>query len=184
MLIGQQEFGSASRKKRHCAQTLRRFLAVKRSHWRTIRGEDRVAKYGAVGALPKLIEGFEQAKRASSAGEIVELITEFDLPREAIPMQWLNEAAVWDALLERMPVTAMVRNLGKMTSIGQIGPFSDAKGLIIRKLRDEKALKRARIHLLAVLVAQKIYAHGYGDKGALAWCRCRLCWTLWTKRFT
>jgi hypothetical protein len=46
----------------------------------------------------------------------VKLITDFDLPREAIPTQWLNEVAVWDALLQRMPMTAMVRNLGKMTS--------------------------------------------------------------------
>ncbi|MBI2950197.1 MAG: TROVE domain-containing protein, partial [Verrucomicrobia bacterium] len=76
---------------------------------RKIRGEDRVAKYGAVGALPKLIEAFEQAKRASSKDEIVKLITDFDLPREAIPTQWLNEVAVWDALLQRMPMTAMIR---------------------------------------------------------------------------
>jgi 60 kDa SS-A/Ro ribonucleoprotein len=136
---------------------------------RKVRGEDRVAKYGAVGALPKLIEAFEQAKRASSAGEIVKLTNEFDLPREAIPTQWLNEVVVWEALLERMPMTAMIRNLGKMTSLGLLGPFSDAKKLIVRKLRDETALKRARIHPLAVLVAQKIYAQGHGDKGALKW---------------
>jgi len=136
---------------------------------RKVGGEDRVAKYGAVGALPKLIEAFEQAKRASSAGEIVKLITEFDLPREAIPTQWLNEVVVWEALLERMPMTAMIRNLGKMTSLGLLAPFSDAKKLIVRKLRDETALKRARIHPLAVLVAQKVYAQGHGDKGALKW---------------
>ena len=65
---------------------------------RKVRGEDRVAKYAAVGELPKLIEAFEQAKRASSAGEIVKLIDEFDLPREAIPTQWLNEVVVWEAL--------------------------------------------------------------------------------------
>ena len=40
---------------------------------------------------------------------------------------------------------------------------------IVRKLRDETALKRARIHPLAVLVAQKIYAQGHGDKGSLKW---------------
>src|SRR5436190_1896418 len=76
---------------------------------RKVRGEDRITKYRAVGELPKLIEAFEQAKRASSKGEIVKLITEFDLPREAIPTQWLNEVAVWDALLQHMPTTAMVR---------------------------------------------------------------------------
>jgi 60 kDa SS-A/Ro ribonucleoprotein len=136
---------------------------------RKVRGEDRIAKYRAVGALPKLIEAFEQAKRASNKDEIVKLITEFDLPREAIPTQWLNEVAVWDALLQRMPMTAMIRNLGKMTAIGLIKPFSDAKKLVLRKLKDEAALKRSRIHPLAVLVAQKIYAQGHGDKGALKW---------------
>ncbi|HEY5043647.1 MAG TPA: TROVE domain-containing protein [Verrucomicrobiae bacterium] len=136
---------------------------------RKVRGEDRVAKYAAVGELPKLVQAFEQAKRASIAGEIVNLIDEFDLPREAIPTQWLNEAVVWEALLERMPMTAMIRNLGKMTSLGLLAPFSDAKRLIVRKLRDATALKRARIHPLAVLVAQKIYAQGHGDKGALKW---------------
>ena len=136
---------------------------------RKVRGEDRIAKYGAVGALPKLVEGFEQAKRASGTDEIVKLIGEFDLPREAIPTQWLNDAAVWDALLQRMPLTAMIRNLGKMTSLGLIKPFSDTKKLVLRKLKDETALQRARIHPLAVLVAQKIYAQGHGDKGALKW---------------
>ena len=136
---------------------------------RKVRGEDRVAKYAAVGELPKLIEAFERVKRTSNVIEVVKLIDEFDLPREAIPTQWLNEAKVWEALLERMPMTAMVRNLGKMTSLGLIKPFSDAKKLVLRKLKDETALKRSRIHPLAVLVAQKIYAQGHGDKGALKW---------------
>jgi 60 kDa SS-A/Ro ribonucleoprotein len=136
---------------------------------RKVRGEDRVAKYGAVGVLPRLIEAFEQAKKASSKDEIVKLITEHDLPREAIPTQWLNEAAVWDALLANMPMTAMIRNLGKMTSIGLVQPFSDAAKLIVRKLSDEAVLKRARIHPLAVLIAEKVYAQGRGEKGSLTW---------------
>jgi 60 kDa SS-A/Ro ribonucleoprotein len=136
---------------------------------RKVRGEERVAKYGAVGALPKLIEAFEQAKKASSKDEIVKLIVEHDLPREAIPTQWLNEVAVWDALLAKMPMTAMVRNLGKMTSIGLLQPFSDAAKLIVRKLQDETLLKRSRIHPLAMLIAEKVYAQGKGDKGSLTW---------------
>ena len=136
---------------------------------RKVRGEDRVAKYAAVGELPKFIGAFERVKQTSNVIEVVKLIDQFDLPREAIPTQWLNEAAVWEALLERMPMTAMIRNLGKMTSLGLLAPFSVAKRLIVRKLRDETALKRARIHPLAVLVAQKIYAQGHGDKGSLKW---------------
>ena len=136
---------------------------------RKLHGEDRIAKYAAVGELPKFIGAFERVKSTENVIEVVKLIDEFDLPREAIPTQWLNEAAVWEALLERMPMTAMIRNLGKMTSLGLLKPFSDAKRLIVRKLSDETALKRARIHPLAVLVAQKIYAQGHGDKGSLKW---------------
>ena len=136
---------------------------------RQVNGEDRVATYAAADKLPQIVEAFEKAKKASSKAEIVGLIDEFDLPREAIPTQWLNEVTVWGALLERMPITALVRNLGKMTAIGLVKPFSDAAGLVIRKLGDPALLKRARIHPLAVLIAQKVYAQGRGEKGSLTW---------------
>ncbi|MDB6029461.1 MAG: Prophage Clp protease-like protein [Verrucomicrobiales bacterium] len=136
---------------------------------RKVNGENRVAKYQAVGELPQLVQAFEQAKRALSKSEIVKLITDSNLPREAIPTQWLNEVAVWDALLQRMPMTAMIRNLGKMTSLGLLKPFSDARKLVVTKLKDESALKRARVHPLAILIAAKIYAQGHGDKGDLKW---------------
>ena len=136
---------------------------------RKVNGEDRVANYGPAGRLPEIVEAFEKAKKASSKAEIVGLINGYDLPREAIPTQWLNEAEVWDALLQRMPLTAMVRNLGKMTAIGLVKPFSLAANQVIRKLSDEALLKHARIHPLAVLIAQKVYAQGRGEKGSLTW---------------
>jgi 60 kDa SS-A/Ro ribonucleoprotein len=136
---------------------------------RRVQGEPRVAKYAAAGALPPIITAFEQAKKTSTKAEIVKLIAEHDLPREAIPTQWLNQPEVWDALLAHMPMTAMIRNLGKMTSLGLIKSFSDAAKFVVNKLGDEKALKRARIHPLAVLIAQKVYAQGHGEKGDLKW---------------
>jgi 60 kDa SS-A/Ro ribonucleoprotein len=136
---------------------------------RRVNGVDRETTYPAVGRLPRIIEAFEQAKLASTKGEIVKLISEFDLPREAIPTQWLNEVEVWDALLQHMPLTAMIRNLGKMTSIGLVKPFSAAAKLVVEKLHNEQALKRARVHPMAILIAEKIYAQGHGDKGKLKW---------------
>lgn len=136
---------------------------------RRVQGEPRVAKYAAVGPLPALVTAFEQAKQAASKTEIVRLITEHDLPREAIPTQWLNELEVWDALLQHMPMTALIRNLGKMTSLGLLQPFSDAAKLVVKKLSDPKTLQRARLHPLAVLVAEKVYAQGCGEKGNLTW---------------
>jgi hypothetical protein len=78
---------------------------------------ERTVTYPAVCKLPEIIEAFEKAKKTSSKAEIVGLINDFDLPREAIPTQWLNELEVWDALLQRMPLTALVRNLGKMSAV-------------------------------------------------------------------
>ncbi|HRZ58753.1 MAG TPA: TROVE domain-containing protein, partial [Candidatus Paceibacterota bacterium] len=95
-----------------------------------------LATYAAAGQLPALITAFEQAKKASTKAEVVKLITEHDLPREAVPTQWLNEPEVWDALLQHMPMTALIRNLGKMTSLGLIQPFSEAAKLVVNKLGD------------------------------------------------
>jgi 60 kDa SS-A/Ro ribonucleoprotein len=93
--------------------------------------------------LPEIIEAFEQAKTADEA-ELVKLIAEFDLPREAIPTDKLKSLAVWEALLEKMPITAMVRNLGKMTSIGLLKPLSDASAKVCTALKNTEALTRSR----------------------------------------
>jgi 60 kDa SS-A/Ro ribonucleoprotein len=66
-------------------------------------------------------------------------------------------------------MTAMIRNLGKMTSIDILQPLTDEAGKVTEKLRDEKALKDARIHPFGVLVAMKTYNQGHGDKGKLKW---------------
>ena len=41
-----------------------------------------------------------------------------------------------DALLQRMPLTAMIRNLGQMTAIGLIKRFSDAKAVVVGMTSD------------------------------------------------
>ena len=129
-----------------------------------------VETYGAVKRyLPTLIKAFEQAKAATSAKEIVELIVEHNLPREAIPTQFLNNLEVWDALLQNMPMTAMIRNLGKMSSIGLLKPLSQASKLVVSKLKDQEYLQKSRIHPMQLLIALKVYGSGHGIKGDLTW---------------
>lgn len=76
---------------------------------------------------------------------------------------------VWAALLENMPMTAMIRNLGKMSSIGLLKPLSRHAQLVCSRLHEETLLRRARIHPFNVLVALKTYEQGKGDKGKLSW---------------
>lgn len=118
--------------------------------------------------LPKLIETFEKAKIAENKDTIIRLI-QSGLPREAIPTKWLNEVCVWDALLQNMPLAALIRNLGKMTCIGLLKPMSMAIDLVVRKLSDREYIKKSRLHPLAILIALKQYECGHGDKGKLTW---------------
>lgn len=125
-------------------------------------------------ALPRVIEGFEKVRAKDlKAKDVAKLIAEYDLPREVIPTEHLNSKEVWDSLLHAgkfgMPLTAMVRNLGKMSSIGLVEPGSDAAKFVVAKLKDEAAIKAARVHPMSLLVAQRIYAQGHGEKGSLKW---------------
>jgi 60 kDa SS-A/Ro ribonucleoprotein len=118
------------------------------------------------------IWAFEKAKRLkpeTDAKELVRLIGEYDLPRECVPTEFLNSVEVWDALLQKMPMTAMIRNLGKMTSIGLVSPNSEAARTVRKRLEDENLLHKARIHPISVLMAQSIYKAGHGMKGSLSW---------------
>jgi len=99
----------------------------------------------------------------------VQLIKEHRLPREVLPTEMLKEKTIWNALLEDMPMTAMIRNLGKMTNVGILGPNSDGAIKVCDKLNEEEVLKAARIHPINVLMAQLTYKRGAGVKGKLSW---------------
>jgi len=112
---------------------------------------------------------FERAKRASDATEIVRLIRSYNLPREAIPTQWLGEAAVWAALLERMPLEALVRNLATMTRLGLIAPLSEATRRVVAELGNAERIRAARLHPIKVLAASLTYGQGKGVRGSGTW---------------
>lgn len=118
--------------------------------------------------LPNVIHGFEAAKTANPQ-ETVGLIKEFNLSREMVASETLKSPEVWEALLDKMPVEAMIRNLGNMTKVGLIKPLSEASNQIINRLQNEDKLKKARIHPIGVLIALKIYAQGKGMKGSGEW---------------
>jgi len=100
---------------------------------------------------------------------LLNLITDYRLPRECIPTEALNEPEVWEALLVDMPVHALVRNLGKLTSVGVLKPLSAAEKKALSLLGDFDRLKKARLHPLNVLVALNTYRQGHGAKGSLKW---------------
>jgi 60 kDa SS-A/Ro ribonucleoprotein len=136
---------------------------------RTVKRGDASTTYDAVGELSPFVAAFEEAQRTDSKARICALIREHGLTHEMLPTQWKNHVEVWEALLERMPLTAMVRNLGKMTQIGLVKSLSAASRTIAERLGDVSAIRKARLHPLALLVALKVYERGHGEKGSLTW---------------
>lgn len=115
-----------------------------------------------------VIWAFERAKTVRGK-ELVKLIADYRLPHECVPNEAKNDPDVWAAMLPSMGVTALVRNLGKMTSVGVLGTLSDGEKRVVDTLGDVEALRRGRVHPIAILIALKTYAQGHGEKGKLAW---------------
>jgi 60 kDa SS-A/Ro ribonucleoprotein len=103
-----------------------------------------------------LIWAYEKAKSAKTAKEVCALISEYRLPREAVPTKWLTESSVWEALLPDMPTTALIRNLATMTRVGLLSEGSVAAAGVAAILTDESRLCAARVHPIAILSAMKV----------------------------
>jgi len=117
-----------------------------------------------------LLMAVEVAKNlGSDTSALSNVIRANGLVREHVPTEALNSIEVWDALLEKMPLTAMIRNLGKMTSIGLVKPLSAASQKIVEALEDRDALKAQRVHPVTILLALKTYQQGRGVLGSLSW---------------
>lgn len=119
--------------------------------------------------LPVIFQAFEKVQAAKGPEEVISLIREHKLPHEAIPNQWKDIPAVWEALLEDMGITAVIRNLGKMTAIGLLKPLSNASNLVCDYLTNDDMLRRGRVHPLNVLIASGTYGSGHGLLGKLSW---------------
>jgi 60 kDa SS-A/Ro ribonucleoprotein len=101
--------------------------------------------------------------------EAAALVRAHRLTREMVPTELLRLAAVWEALLEEMPLTATVRGLASMTASGLLAPGSGAAARVAARLADGEALRRARVHPVQILSALTTYAAGRGVRGSLAW---------------
>lgn len=118
--------------------------------------------------VPGVIQAFEAAKTAPKAS-LINLILDHRLSHEMIPNSMKNEPEVWEALYQHMGTTAVIRNLNKLTALGLLQPESEMSKSVCNQLNDVDRLRRDRIHPLQMLIAQRQYAQGRGDRGSLVW---------------
>jgi len=119
---------------------------------------------------PYLLFAVNKLSTTEDEGLACSLIREHNLTREMVPTKFLKSPAVWEALLEDMPATALLRNLGNMSKRGLLVDGNwDAINKVTAYLEDEEYLRRGRIHPLSVLVALKTYSQGRGVRGGGNW---------------
>ena len=124
---------------------------------------------------PRLLDGFKDAQMLEKMREhpenvktLVHLIEEYGLTHEMIPNKFKNSREVWEALFEKMPVGATLRNLGKLSSLGMLDTFSDNVDKVLERFSPDN-IKKARLHPLSILVAHRVYESGSGVRGSLKW---------------
>ena len=135
----------------------------------------KVRKNGIIGlsALAQ-IEAVEkllhlEGSRNVDVDEAVKLITDHRLTHEAIPSHLRKSPKIWEALLNDMPVTAMVRNLGTMTANGLLTPMSASQKKVVNALNNAEQIVNSRAHPMQFLIAARQYGMGHGNRGNLSW---------------
>ena len=116
--------------------------------------------------LKALLELSKTGEKKDAAKAIQIMEQNKKIQREHLPTELLNTPQIWNSLLNGMGMTALVRNLGKLS---QVGVATTRSQDIIKILNDPKAVKDSKIHPLQVLVGMKTYSQGKGDLGSLTW---------------
>lgn len=121
-------------------------------------------------ATPALVKGFVAAQAATTPEVWARLVREHRLSWEMLPDAALGRPAVWDALLDvGVPPTALLRQLPRLTRLGMLPDRGGRTDEVVARLVDVERLRRARVHPVAVLVAQRTYASGASDRGSRTW---------------
>lgn len=120
---------------------------------------------------PALVEGYQKAKSASTAGEWVAILDRYpSLSWEMLPDAALGEAEVWAKLIDNgVPQTALMRQLPRLTRLGLLTPMSGTLDIVVRQLTDSSRLQKARVHPVNILVAACTYASGVSARGKSQW---------------
>jgi len=132
---------------------------------------------GAEYKVPEQYTAFEEVQAEfggdlsyAEQKELVKRIEKFKLPWEALPTKALTYTPVWESLLPHMGMTALLRNLGRLTELGIISQngMDDTTRGITSRFQDFEELKKGRLHPLTILNALMAYKSGT-SKGGKTW---------------
>jgi 60 kDa SS-A/Ro ribonucleoprotein len=106
------------------------------------------------------IDVFLSVQAVTTEAAAIAIVTERTVPWEFLPSGLLSSAAVWEALVPRLGMTALLRNLARLTRLGVLSPFAPANQAVTARLRSAEALRDGRIHPMDVFLALRVYLSG------------------------
>lgn len=107
------------------------------------------------------IDAYLEAQAVTTVRQAIKVVTERKVPWEYLPDAMRSRAEVWDALTETVGLTALLRNLARMTEIGVFkDPFGTAAERVHARLTDPEGMRQARIHPMDVFLALRVYNSG------------------------
>lgn len=121
-----------------------------------------VADEQARAVLPS-VDAFLTATAVTTPEQAMRVVTERGVPWEFLPDAVLTSPAVWEALVDTVGMTALLRNLARMTRIGALRPMADSTRRAAARLTDPTELAKGRIHPLDVFLALRVYAAGWSQ---------------------
>lgn len=122
------------------------------------------------GDLPRIVTAFEQAQTCADSADAIAILRDCPaLPWEAFPSEILAKPAVWEAMIPTLPLTALMRNLARMTANTALRPMTGRSAEVVARLTDAEALRKARVHPIQALTTMLTYAAGRGLRGSLTW---------------
>lgn len=118
--------------------------------------------------MPHILDAYEEIKAGVTEERLCALIETNRMSHEMVPNNHKNSPKVWEALLGHMPMTAMIRNLGKMSNVGLLGPMSSYNPIVLEKL-DAYNVAKSKVHPIQFIMAYLTYGQGHGTRGSLRW---------------
>lgn len=116
------------------------------------------------------IDAFKQLQAETDTRRAARIIRDHNLPWEAVPTEMLKTKEIWEALLPHTGYTALLRNLGRLQSMGFFAHQLDeeTKEMCVR-LVNMPTGNAKRVHPFQILLAHSTYMSGHGVKGSLSW---------------
>lgn len=116
-------------------------------------------------ALLRFFQAVDVVRTATTASEeVLGLIREHRLTHEHLSTKLKTEPKAWQELLPHMPMTALLRNLWRLTELGLLADAGNLS-MVVSKLQDREQVRAARLHPLTILNAMAVYRSRVGSGG-------------------